>query len=183
MRVIPCIAFVLLALALAGCGSSAAYDDRADKAAIHDVISSAWKAEYAGDESTACLYYTKAFIEQQNRVWEGGAPGALPHRKDCATGPIGYHPYLRFTNVQGGFGNDKVGFEWTRVSGKTRTATVKPILPGGVRCLNPVDCSVVISLVIHLVGEKGRGWLIDGLDASICAVHGSCSPLESRQVL
>jgi hypothetical protein len=183
MRVIPCVSLLLLTLTLAGCGSSAPYDATADKAAIRDVISSAWKAEYAGDENTACLYFTKTFIEEQNRIWESRSRSGSPHQSDCASGPSGYHPYLRVTNGQGALGNDKVRFAWTRVSHESRTATAQPILPGALRCLNPVDCRVVISLIIHLVDEKGGRWLIDDLDASACVVHGSCVPLDDKQVM
>ena len=183
MRVVPFIAVLLVAFALEGCGSSTPYDATADRAAIQEAIRSAWSAEYAGDESTACLYYTKTFIEEQNRVWEAGSGGSAPHQTDCATGPSGSHPYLRLTNAQGESGNELVRFAWTRVSHKSRTATAQPILPNGLRCLNPVDCHVVISLVIHLVDEKNGHWLIDDLDASACEVHGSCIPLNSNQLL
>jgi hypothetical protein len=182
MRVVPLIAVPLLALALLGCGSSTAYDATADRAAIQEAIRSAWNAEYAGDESTACLYYTKTFIEEQNRLWEAGSGDTSPHRTDCATGPSGSHPYLRLTNPQGESGNERVRFAWTRVSHKSRTATAQPILPGGLRCLNPVDCHVVISMVIHLDEQNGR-WLIDDLEASACEVHGSCVPLDNNQLL
>ena len=177
MRVVPSIAFLLFALALTGCGS-APYNDRADKAAIQDVVRSAWQAEFAGDETTACLYFTHGFIDAQNRVWESNAPG-LPHRKDCATGPVGYHPYLRVTSARADVGNDSVSFASTLVSHKSRTATVRPILPYGVRCMDPANCKVVISLLIHLVDQKGS-WLIDDLDASACEVHGSCVPLDNQ---
>jgi len=186
MRVIPFVAFLLLTPALAGClgrGSAATSNETADKAAVQEVIRSAWKAEDAGDEDTACLYYTPAFIDDQNRMWEARGSGVSPHRMDCATGPSGYHPYLRITNVRGGFGSDKVRFAWTRVSHESRTATAQPILPDAVRCLNPVDCHVVISLVIHLVDEKDGRWLIDDLDASACEVHGSCVPLDNTHVM
>ena len=169
MRVISLVAVLLLTPALAGClgrGSSAASTERADRTAIKEVIRSAWNAELAGDENTACLYYTPAFIEEQNRVWEARGSEVAPHQADCATGPNGYHPYLRITNAPGGFDNAKMRFAWTRVSHDT--ATVQPILPDGMRCLNPVDCQVVISLVIHLVDEKNGRWLIDDLDASAC---------------
>jgi hypothetical protein len=182
MRLVPCVALLLLTLALAGCGSSADYDANAEKAAIREVIRSAWKAEFAGDEHTACLYYTAAFIEEQNRIWEDRTPGDSAHREDCATGPVGSHPYLRLISTEGGFDDDKVRFAWTRVFPKSRTATAQPILPDGSRCLNTVDCNVVISLVIHLVDAEGS-WLIDDLDASACVVNGSCVPLGNEQVL
>ena len=185
MRVISFVALLLLVPALAGClgrGSSAKSNERADKAAIQEVIRSAWKAELAGDENTACLYYTPAFIEEQNRVWETRDSGVAPHNADCASGANGYHPYLKITNAPGGFDNDNMRFAWTRVSDDSRTATVHPILPEGLRCLNPADCRVVISLIIHLVDEKNGRWLIDDLDASACEVHGSCVPLDNKQV-
>ena len=182
MRVVLSIAGLLLGLALTGCGSSTPYDATADRAAIQDAIRSAWNAEYAGDESTACLYYTKTFIEEQNRVWEDAVPGGSRHRTDCASGRSGSHPYLRLTNAQGEFGRENVRFAWTRVSHRSRTATAQPILPGGLGCLSPVDCHVVISLVIHLVGEKGGRWLIDDLDASACVVHGTCVPRGNKPV-
>jgi hypothetical protein len=178
MRVVPFIALLLLVLALAGCGS-APYNDTADRAAIKDVVRSAWQAEFAGDESTACLYFTHGFIDAQNRVWEARAPEARPHQETCATGPSGYHPYLRLTNAQSDFGNDRVRFASTLIAHKSGTATVQPILPDGVRCLDPADCHVVISLLIHLVDQKGS-WLIDDLDASACEVHGSCVPLDNQ---
>jgi hypothetical protein len=180
MKVLPFVAGLLLVLAVAGCRSSTPYDATADRAAIQEAIRSAWSAESAGDESTACLYYTKTFIEEQNRVWEGDD---FPHRTDCATGGTGSHPYLRLTSEQGESGSERVRFAWTRVFHKSRTATAQPILPGGLRCLNPVDCHVVISLVIHLVDEQNGRWLIDDLDASACEVHGSCVPLDNTQVM
>ena len=186
MRVISFVALLLLTPTLAGCmgrGSSAASNERADKTAIQDVIRSAWNAELAGDENTACLYYTPTFIEEQNRVWEARGSEVSPHQADCAAGPNGYHPYLRITNAPGGFGNDRMRFAWNRVSHDSHTATVQPILPDGVRCLNPADCRVVISLIIHLVDEKNGRWLIDDLDASACEVHGSCIPLDNKQVM
>ena len=181
MRVVPSIAFLLLALALAGCGS-APYNDRADKAAIQDVISSAWQAEFAGDENTACLYYTASFIDAQNRLWESRSGGSPPHQRDCASGR-GYHPYLRLTNTQSRFGSENVRFAFTRVSHKARTATAQPILPDEVRCLSSADCHVVLSLLIHLVDEQGGRWRIDDLDASACEVHGSCVPLDNQKVM
>jgi hypothetical protein len=188
MRVVPSIALLLLALALGGCalgGSPARYNATADKAAIREVIRSAWKAEYAGDESTACLYFTPSFIDEQNRIWEAGAA----HRTGCAIGSVGNHPYLRLNTVPSEFVNDRLRFAWTRVSTKSRTATAHPILPGGSGCLNPVDCHIVISLVIHLVDEKRGGWLINDLDASACVArgyrnhHSGCVPLTAQQVL
>jgi hypothetical protein len=186
MRALSFVALLLLIPALAGClgrGSPATSSATADRAAVQEVIRSAWKAEVAGDENTACLYYTPAFIEEQNRVWEARGSGVSPHQADCATGPNGYHPYLRITNAPGGFDNDRVRFAWTRVSHDSRTATVQPILPDGLRCLNPFDCNVVISLIIHLVDEKNGRWLIDDLDASACEVHGSCVPLDNKAVM
>lgn len=180
MRAAFALAALLAAFGLAGCaGESASYDAAADRAAVRDVISSAWKAESASDENTACLYFTEKFITEQNRIWESGTPGAAPQGKDCARGR---HPYLRLTNVGEAFVNDRLGFAWTRVSHKSRTAMVHPILPGETRCLNP-DCQVVISLVIHLVDKKGGGWLIDDLDASACEVDGACVPLIDRTLI
>jgi hypothetical protein len=127
MRVVPCIAFGLLTLALAGCGS-APYDDKADKAAIQDVIRSAWQAEYAGDESTACLYYTPSFIESQNLIWESRSAGS-PHQRGCASGPGAYHPYLRLTDVQSGVGNDRVRFAFTRIAHKARGSGQRAFTP------------------------------------------------------
>ncbi len=174
------LAALLVTFGLAGCGGgSAPYDAAADRAAVRDVVSSAWKAESAGDESTACLYYTEKFVTEQNRIWESGTPGSVPEGKDCARSS---HPYLRLTNAERAFGNERVRFAWTRVSHKSRTAIVHPILPGGTRCLN-ADCGVVISLVVHLVDKKGGGWLIDGLDASACVVHGTCVRLDNKQVM
>lgn len=177
MRVIPYLALLPLTLALGGCaiGGGAPYDATADKAAVQSVITSAWKAEYADDEDTACLYFTTKFIEEQNRIWEAGTPGSSPRGADCASGS---HPYLRFTNIPSGLDNDGVRFAWTRVSHKSGTATAHPILPGELSCLS-ADCHVVMSLVIHLVDKKGA-WLIDGLDASACEEGGSCVPLTDR---
>ena len=143
---------------------------------MQSVIASAWRAEYADDEDTACLYFTPKFIEEQNRIWEAGTPGASPRGQECATGS---HPYLRFTDIKSGLDNDGVRFAWTRVSPKSGTATAHPILPGELRCLS-ADCHVVISLVIHLVDKDGGGWLIDDLDASACEVEGKCVPLTDR---
>jgi hypothetical protein len=169
-------------VALAGCGgSSAPYDAAADKAAVQEVIRSAWQAEFVGDKRIACLYFTESFIEEQNRFWESRIPEAPTHGKDCATGRRN-HPYLRLVNVPGGFDNDTMRFAWTRVSPKAGTATAQPILPSPLRCLSPVDCNVVISLVIHLVDEKGGGWLIDDLDASSCEVGGECVSLTDGEV-
>jgi hypothetical protein len=160
---------------LAGCGG-ASYDVSTDKAAVRDVISSAWKAESADDEDTACLYFTAAFIREQNRIWEKGTPGASQSGTRCASGS---HPYLMLTSARRGPGTERVRFAWTRVSREGRTATVHPILPGQTGCLNE-DCRVVVSLVIHLVGTKGGGWLIDDLEASACEVGGGCVPLADR---
>lgn len=182
MKAVPWVAALLLTLALVGCGgSSAPYDATADKAAIQDVIRSAWEAEFVGDAGIACLYFTESFIEEQNRFWESRSPGAFTHGKNCATGR-GNHPYLRLVNVPGGFDNDTMRFAWTRVS-KAGTATAQPILPGPLRCLSRVDCNVVISLVIHLVDKEGGGWLIDDLDASTCEVGGGCVPLTDRALV
>jgi hypothetical protein len=104
------------------------------------------------------------------------------HRKDCATG-AGSHPYLGIANVPSGFDDDSMRFASTRVSPKARTATAQPIFPGPLRCLSPSDCGVVISLVIHLVGKEGGGWLIDDLDASTCDGDGACVPLTDRAIV
>ncbi len=181
MKPVPWVA-LLLALMLSGCGgSSTPYDAAADRAAVQDVIRSAWQAEFVGDERVACLYFTESFIEEQNRFWEARTPGELTHGKNCATGR-GNHPYLKLVNVPGGFDNDTMRFAWTRVSPKAGTATAQPILPGALRCLSRVDCNVVISLVIHLVDKDG-GWLIDDLDASSCEVGGECVALTDREVV
>ncbi len=180
MKAVPWVA-VLLTLVLSGCGGSSPADAAADKAAVQKVIRSAWQAEFAGEESIACQYFTESFIEEQNRFWEARSPGGRTHGKNCATGR-GSHPYLTLVNVPGGFDNATLGFAWTRVSAESRTATAQPILPGPLRCLSRSDCDVVISLVIHLVDKEG-GWLINDLDASSCEVGGGCVPLTDREVV
>lgn len=172
-----------LSLSLSGCGGSSRPDNApADKAAVQEVIRSAWEAEFAGDKGLACLYFTASFIEEQNRFWEARTPGELTHGKNCATGR-GNHPYLKLVNVPGGFDDDSMRFAWTKVSPKAGTATAQPILSGPLRCLNRVDCTVVLSIVIHLVDKEGGGWLIDDLDASSCEVGGGCVPLTERALV
>jgi hypothetical protein len=183
VKVVPCVALLLLAVVLAGCGgSSTPFDPTAEKAEIQEVIRSAWQAEFVGDETVACLYFTESFIEEQNRFWEDRTPGDRTHGKNCASGR-GSHPYLKLVNVPNGFDDATMRFAWTRVSAKEGTATAQPILPGPLRCLSRADCNVVISLVIHLVGKEGGGWLIDDLDASSCEVGGECVPLTDRALV
>ena len=185
MRVISFVALLLLTPALAGClgrGSSAASTERADKTAIKEVIRSAWNAELAGDENTACLYYTPRLHRRaEPRVGGTGlrgrpAPGRLRNGPERVPPVPEDHQRARWIRQR----QDAVRV--TRVS-HDRHGDRAPILPDGMRCLNPVDCQVVISLVIHLVDEKNGRWLIDDLDASACEVHGSCVPLDNKQVM